>query len=100
MIGFTRTLATDVGRYNIEASNWLRGRTEIMNRLFDQAEFRNKFSQSTPKRILAGRWCADEGCGNKGSGTEEAASLALFLALDDSASMIDQDINCGGGIMW
>ena len=71
-----------------------------MNRSFDEAEFRNKFSQPTPKRVLAGRWCADEGYGDKGSGTEEAASLALFLALDDLASITGQDINCGGGIMW
>ena len=112
VIGFTRTLATDVGRYNINVNvicpggheerslELAQGRAEMMNRPFDKAKFRNKFRQSTPKQILAGRWCADEGCGNKGSGTEEEASLALFLALDDSASMIGQDINCGGGIMW
>ena len=71
-----------------------------MNRTFDEAEFRNKFRQPPPKRILAGRWCADEGYRDKGSGTEEAASLALFLASDDSASMTGQDINCDGNVMW
>ena len=112
VIGFTRTLAADVGRYNINVNaicpggheerslELAQGRAEYMNRSFDEAEFRNKFSQPTPKRVLAGRWCADEGYGDKGSGTEEAAFLAWFLALDDSASMTGQDINCGGGIMW
>ena len=112
VIGFTRNLAADVGRYNINVNaicpggheertvELLRGRAEYMKRLFDEAEFRRGFSQPNPKSVLAGRWSADEGYSEKGAGTEDAASLALFLASEDSASMTGQDINCSGQIMW
>ena len=43
---------------------------------------------------------SDEGYGDKGTGSEDAACLAVFLASDDSAYMTGQDINCGGGVMW
>jgi len=49
---------------------------------------------------LAGRWRADEGFVDQSSGSEDAASLAVFLASDDSAFMTGQDINTSGGIMW
>jgi len=112
VIGFTRTLAADVGRYNINVNaicpggheerslELARGRAEYMNKPFDEATFRSNFRETNPKRILAGRWCADEGYSDMGSGTEEAASLALFLASDDVGSMTGQDINCGGAVMW
>ncbi len=112
VIGFTRTLAADVGRYNINVNaicpggheerslELARGRAEYMDKPFDEAAFRNRFRQPNPKRVLAGRWCGDEGYGDKGTGSEDAASLAVFLASDDSAYMTGQDINCGGGVMW
>jgi hypothetical protein len=71
-----------------------------MNQPFDEVAFRRKFRTTNPKRVLAGRWCADEGYSDKASGTEDTASLALFLASDDSASMTGQDINCSGVVMW
>ena len=43
---------------------------------------------------------SDEGYRDSGTGSEDAASLAVFLASDDSAYMTGQDINCGGGVMW
>ena len=61
-------------------------RAEYMNKPFDEVEFHNKFRQPNRKRILAGRWRAGEDYGDQGSGTEETASLTLFLSLDDSAS--------------
>jgi len=112
VIGFTRTLAADVGRYNINVNaicpggheerslELARSRAEYMNKPFDEAVFRREFRKTNPKRVLAGRWCADEGYSDKASGTEDAASLALFLASDDSASMTGQDINCSGVVMW
>ena len=36
----------------------------------------------------------------KAQAREDAASLAVFLASEDSASMTGQDINAGGGVMW
>ena len=112
VIGFTRTLAADVGRYNINVNaicpggheerslELARDRAEYMGRPFDEATFRKTFSQPDSRRILAGRWSADEGYRDRGSGSEDAASLAVFLASDDSASITGQDINCCGGIMW
>ena len=114
VIGFTRTLAADVGRYNINVNaicpgqheertlELVRGRAEYMKQPFDEAAFRKRFreQQQDPMRVLAGRWCADEGYSDKGAGPEDAASLALFLASDGSASMTGQDINCSGGVMW
>jgi NAD(P)-dependent dehydrogenase (short-subunit alcohol dehydrogenase family) len=112
VIGFTRTLAADVGRYNINVNaicpggheerslELAKGRAEYMNKPFDEAAFRSRFREPNPKGVLAGRWCADEGYSDLGTGSEDAASLALFLASDDSAFMTGQDINCGGWVMW
>ncbi len=112
VIGFTRTLAADVGRYNITVNaicpGWhmersielARGRAEYMNRDFDEAALRQRYAQENPKSVIAGRWCADEGYSDKGSGSEDAAALAAFLASEDSANMTGQDINTGGTVMW
>ena len=114
VIGFTRTLAADVGRYNINVNaicpgqhegrtlELMRGRAEYMNKPFDEEAFRKQFRerQENSMSVLAGRWCADEGYSDRGAGPEDAASLALFLASDDSSSMTGQDINCAGWCMW
>ena len=71
-----------------------------MNQPFDEEALRERMRQPDPKAVLAGRWCADEGYHEKGSGSEEMARLALFLASDDSASITGQDINCDGRVMW
>jgi len=114
ILGFTRTLAADVGRYNINVNDicpgghqersleLAKGRAQYMGKPFDDKAFRKQFQeqQNDPKRILAGRWSADEGYLEKASGSEDAAKLAVFLASDDSSSMTGQDINTGGGVMW
>ncbi len=114
VIGFTRTLAADVGQYNINVNaicpgqheersmELVRERAAYLNKPFDEEEFRTQFKerQHNEKAVLAGRWLADEGFSDKSSGSEDAASLALFLASDDSSSMTGQDINTGGGVMW
>jgi NAD(P)-dependent dehydrogenase (short-subunit alcohol dehydrogenase family) len=112
VIGFTRTLAADVGRYNITVNavcpgeheerslELMKDRAEYMDQPFDEEAFIREFTEPNPKRVLAGRWCADEGYSEQSSGPEDAASLALFLASDDSASMTGQDINCSGMVMW
>lgn len=112
VIGFTRTLAADVGRYNITVNaicpggheerslELAKGRAEYMNKPFDEDVFREGFRQPKTNRVLAGRWCADEGYAEKGARPNDAAAIALFLASDDAANVTGQDINSGGGVMW
>ena len=112
ILGFTRTLAADVGRYNItvnaicpgsheERSVELeRARAEYRGEAFDEEGVRRRYREPRPNAVLAGRWCGDEGYVEKGAGSEEAAAIAVFLASDDAASMTGQDINSGGWVMW
>ncbi|MEM7539054.1 MAG: SDR family NAD(P)-dependent oxidoreductase [Chloroflexota bacterium] len=112
IIGFTRTLAADVGRYNITVNaicpggheerslELARGRAEYKGEPFDEAAFRVRFRASRDNAILAGRWCTDEGYAEKGTGPEDAAAIAVFLASDDAANFTGQDVNSGGGVMW
>ena len=112
VIGLTRTLAADVGRYNItvnaicpggheERSLALaRGRAEDKGEAFDEEAFRGRFRVPRENAVIAGRWSADEGYTDKGPGPEDAAAIALFLASDEAGKMTGQDINSGGGVMW
>ncbi|MBN1686870.1 MAG: SDR family oxidoreductase [Spirochaetales bacterium] len=114
VIGFTRTLAADVGRYNITVNaicpgmhedrsvEMARARAEYMGKPFDEAVFRERYDaqRKNERAVLAGRWCADEGYTDRGSGTEDAAAVALFLASEEAGTMTGQDINTGGGCMW
>ncbi|MCY3994085.1 MAG: SDR family NAD(P)-dependent oxidoreductase [Caldilineaceae bacterium] len=112
ILGFTRTLAADVGRYNItvnaicpgsheERSVELeRARAEYRGEAFDEEGLRRRYREPRLNAVLAGRWCGDEGYVEKGAGSEEAAAIAVFLASDEAASMTGQDINSGGWVMW
>ena len=112
IIGFTRTLAADVGQYNITVNaicpggheerslELARGRAEYKDEPFDEEVFRVRFRAPRENAVMAGRWRADEGYVDKGAGSEDAAAVALFLASDDAANMTGQDINAGGGVMW
>jgi len=112
VIGFTRTLAADVGRYNITVNaicpggheerslELARGRAEYKGEPFDEEAFRSRFRAPQENTVIAGRWCADEGYIQKGAGPEDAATIALFLASDEAGNMTGQDINSGGGVMW
>jgi len=113
VIGFTRTLAADVGRYNITVNaicpgeheersiELARSRAEYNDEPFDVEAFRATFqARQNDTHVLAGRWSEDEGYSEKGSGPDDAASIALFLASDDAANMTGQDINTGGAVMW
>ena len=112
VIGFTRTLAADVGRYNITVNaicpgghedrtvELIRARAEYMNKNFDEEAFRRDFTAKNSNQVLAGRWCADEDYVDKGSGPDDAARMAVFLASEDSSNITGQDMNTGGGVMW
>jgi NAD(P)-dependent dehydrogenase (short-subunit alcohol dehydrogenase family) len=114
VIGFTRTLAADVGRYNITVNaicpgaheerslELARARAEYRGEPFDEGAFRGRFRarQQDKTAALAGRWCADEGYVEKGAGPEDAASIAVFIASDEAANLTGQDINSGGAVMW
>lgn len=112
VIGFTRTLAADVGRYNITVNaicpggheerslELARGRAEYKGEPFDEEAFRTGFRATRDNAVIAGRWCTDEGYTQKGAGPEDAATIALFLASDEAGNMTGQDINSGGGVMW
>lgn len=114
IIGFTRTLAADVGRYNITVNaicpgghqerslELAKGRAEYKGEAFDEEAFRAGFQarQQNENLTLAGRWSGDEGYREKGTGPEDAAAIALFLASDDAANFTGQDVNSGGGVMW
>lgn len=114
VIGFTRTLAADVGRYNITVNaicpgvhegrsvEMARARAEYMGKPFDEEEFHAQFQayQRNKMAVLAGRWCPDEGYTEARSGPGDAAAIAAFLASDDAARMTGQDINSGGAVMW
>ena len=112
VIGFTRTLAADVGRYNITVNaicpggheerslELARGRAEYKGEPFDEKAFRDRFNAPRENAVIAGRWGADEGYVEKGGGPEDAATIALFLASDEAGNLTGQDINSGGGVMW
>ena len=112
VIGFTRTLAADVGRYNITVNaicpgghedrtvELIRARAEYMNKDFDEEDFRRNLTAKNSNQVLAGRWCADEDYVDKGSGPDDAARMAVFLASEDSPNITGQDMNTGGGVMW
>jgi NAD(P)-dependent dehydrogenase (short-subunit alcohol dehydrogenase family) len=112
VIGFTRTLAADVGRFNITVNavcpGWsgernvelAKAMAEYMGRPFDVAAYHERFEERLRKGVLAGRWLTGEGYMDKGSGPDEAALLCLFLASEDGGILTGQDINVGGYCMW
>jgi NAD(P)-dependent dehydrogenase (short-subunit alcohol dehydrogenase family) len=112
VIGFTRTLAAEVGRFNITVNavcpGWSGERnvelskamSEYMGRTFDREAYNKSFEERSQKGVLAGRWLSSEGYSDRGSGPDEAALLCLFLASDDGDIFTGQDINLGGYCMW
>ena len=112
VIGFTRTLAADVGRYNITVNaicpggheerslELAKGRAEYVGEAFDEEAFRTGFRATRENAVIAGRWCADEGYTQKAGGPDDAATIALFLASEEAGNFTGQDINSGGGVMW
>lgn len=112
VIGFTRTLAADVGRFNITVNavcpGWsgernvelAKAMADYLGRPFDEAAYHERFEERQRRGVLAGRWLTGEGYIDRGSGPDEAALLCLFLASEDGGILTGQDINLGGHCMW
>ena len=114
IIGFTRTLATEVGKHNITVNAICPGNpggernVEILREMakhqhesFDVDECRKMFQEQRRKGVLAGGFLAKEGFSQALITHEDVAYMALFLASDEAARITGQDINvCGGMIMW
>lgn len=113
VIGFTRTLAVDIGRFNVTANAICPGysgerNVELARDFaryrgipFDPDEYRQHYIEQRSGSVLAGRWLSREGYQHKGSVPSDVARLAVFLASDDAGMITGQDINVtGGAIMW
>jgi NAD(P)-dependent dehydrogenase (short-subunit alcohol dehydrogenase family) len=113
VIGYTRTLAVDVGKFNITANTICPGfsgerNVEIARSLanyrgvaFNDNEYRQLLAEMEETGVLAGRWLAREGYTHIGSTPKDVALLALFLASDHADRITGQDINVtGGSVMW
>jgi NAD(P)-dependent dehydrogenase (short-subunit alcohol dehydrogenase family) len=112
VIGFTRTLAAEVGRYNITANTicpgWsgernvelARARAKYLGQPFNEDEYNKQVEEYTQKGVLAGRWLASEGYLPKISGPQAAANVTLFLASEDAKMITGQDINTTDWVMW
>lgn len=112
VIGFTRTLAVDVGRFNVTVNaicpEWsgernvelAKAMAEYMGQPFDLKAYNKRVEARMRKGVLAGRWLTREGYFGKSSGPKDVALMALFLASDDACMITGQDINVGSGVMW
>lgn len=114
MIGFTRTLATEVGRYNITVNaicpgnpggernvELARDLAKYLGKPFNANEYRKQVDEWRRKGVLAGRFLDNEGFVQALITHEDVASMALFLASDEASKITGQDINvCGGMVMW
>ena len=92
IIGFTRTLAADVGRYNITVNaicpggheerslELAKGRAEYRGEVFDEKAFRAGFRarQERDELTLAGRWSSDDGYRERGAGPAECGGDCSF----------------------
>jgi len=114
IIGFTRILALEVGKYNITANaicpgnpggernvEVLRDVAEYTGKMFDEAAVRGRFKEMREKGVLGGMYLGGEGKVEALISHDDVARLALFLASDDAASITGQDINVSAGTtMW
>jgi len=114
IIGFTRTLAAEVGRYNITVNAICPGNlggernvelakdhAEYLGKPFNADEYRRQIEIARQRGVLGGRYLANEGFTQALITHEDVAHVALFLALDEATKITGQDINvCGGSVMW
>jgi NAD(P)-dependent dehydrogenase (short-subunit alcohol dehydrogenase family) len=113
IIGFTRTLATEVGKYNITVNAICPGNPggernievaggliKYLGKPFEADEARRQFDEQRQRGVLGGRYLNYEGFVEALITHEDVAFMALFLASDEASRITGQDINvCGGAVM-
>ena len=114
IIGFTRILALEVGKYNITANSICPGNpggernvevlkdvAEYTGKPFDENATRSRFKEMREKGVMGGMYLDGEGYIEALISHEDVARLALFLASDDASNITGQDINVSAGTtMW
>jgi NAD(P)-dependent dehydrogenase (short-subunit alcohol dehydrogenase family) len=114
LIGFTRTLAAEVGRYNITVNaicpgdpggernlEVMRDRAKYLGVRFNTDEYWKQIDEMRQKGVLGGQYLSGEGFVATPITHEDVAFTALFLASDEACRITGQDINvCGGWVMW
>ena len=114
IIGFTRILALEVGRYNITANSICPGNpggernVEVLSDLanyldkpFDEEAVRSRFKTMRERGVLGGKYLEEEGYVEALISHKDVANLAVFLASDDASHITGQDINVSAGAtMW
>jgi len=114
IIGFTRTLAAEVGRYGITVNaicpgnpggernvELARDLAKYLGKPFDADACRRRFEESRRKGVLGGRYLTEEGFSQALISHEDVARLAVFLCSEYGGMITGQDINVDGGIvMW
>ena len=114
IIGFTRILALEVGRYNITANaicpgnpggerniEVLRDLAAYLGKLFDADAARERFAEMRERGVLGGKYLAGEGHVEVLISHMDVARMALFLASDEAGGITGQDINVSAGAsMW
>ena len=119
IIGLTRTLAAEVGRYKVTVNAICPGghpaRDVELTKAFaeytgqsgKEANFSNYPSDTFPKdsegekRVIGGHWLVNEGYLQDHGTAEDAAAVALFIASDEASHFTGQDVNTPGGyVMW
>ena len=114
VIGLTRTLAAEVGRYNITVNAICPGGhaardhenakalAAYLGQPFDENTYINYAPGSKPaNKVLCGHWLQAEGYVQDHGTSDDAAAMAVFIASDEAGSFTGQDVNTPGGfVMW
>jgi NAD(P)-dependent dehydrogenase (short-subunit alcohol dehydrogenase family) len=114
IIGFTRILALEVGKYNITVNSIcpgnpggernievLRDHANYIDSPFNAEEVRRRFNKMREKGVLGGKYLRGEDYIEALISHEDVARLALFLASKEASRITGQDINVSAGTtMW
>jgi len=114
LIGFTRSLAAEVGRYGITVNavcpgtpgternvEVARDLAKYLGQPFDSDLCRRTFEERRESGVLAGKYLSGEGFSQALIEQEDVANLVLFLCSDAACRITGQDINVSAGeIMW